>query len=513
VSARLHTVHVRVTDAATGQPTPVRIRFANRNREYFAPFGRLVDIPSGISEDVGGNLLLGSDESGREEFAYIDGTCEIGLPAEPLFLQVTKGLEYLPITRDITLAPGKLALRLEVQRWADLRSGGWYAGDSHALFLSPHAALLEADAEDLAVVNLLITEWQTGDGRLIIPNSLAFSGQRALLQTDGYVVAVNTLNCGGPLGSVSLLNSHRTIFPLSIGRRAGDPLNWTLADWCNQCHRKGGLVLWTRFGQAWSEGVNAGGEALAELILGRIDAIDVDRIDWNELHQILEWYRILNAGFRVPLTGGSGKKSNCTALGCVRTYARLLPGQEFNYRNWIESVRSGRTFITNGPLLQFTVNDQRPGAVVDLSPGTDKVALRAEARSIVPFDNLEIVLNGKPIQHASASGSPCYAVLETETSLPASGWLAARCSGRAKLHTSEVPQHIAAHTSPVYVRIGGSNPAPDAVSVATLLGYIDAMLNWVRSRARFETDWHHQALAGIFQDARELLEGRMSSVP
>ena len=47
MSGKLQTVHVRVNDAATGQPTPVRIRFEGPGGEYFAPFGRLTEFATG----------------------------------------------------------------------------------------------------------------------------------------------------------------------------------------------------------------------------------------------------------------------------------------------------------------------------------------------------------------------------------------------------------------------------------------------------------------------------------
>ena len=48
-------------------------------------------------------------------------------------------------------------------------------------------------------------------------------------------------------------------------------------------------------------------------------------------------HALLNAGFRIPLVGGSDKADNLGILGRRRTYARLEPGQEFTYKNWIEA--------------------------------------------------------------------------------------------------------------------------------------------------------------------------------
>src|SRR5436305_394327 len=74
------------------------------------------------------------------------------------------------------------------------------------------------------------------------PGLLAFSGTRAALEAPGCAVAVNTLNAHPTLGTVGLLNSHRPVYPLRFGAPGAD--DWSVADWCDQCHRKAGLVTW-----------------------------------------------------------------------------------------------------------------------------------------------------------------------------------------------------------------------------------------------------------------------------
>ena len=93
-------VHVRVTDAATGRPTPVRIRFSGRNGEYYPPLGRAREFPIGRAEDVGGQLYLDG-----KRFAYINGECEVPLPTGvPLSIEISKGPLYLPIRLTRTVA-------------------------------------------------------------------------------------------------------------------------------------------------------------------------------------------------------------------------------------------------------------------------------------------------------------------------------------------------------------------------------------------------------------------------
>jgi hypothetical protein len=504
MSGTWQTVHVRVNDAATGQPTPVRLRLTDAEGNYFAPFGRLTEFATGRNQEVGGNVLLG-----MKPWAYIDGACEARLPSGLIRAQIHKGPEYTPQQLDITLTPGKLALRFTTDRWIDLRREGWYSGDTRAHFLTPHAALLEAAAEDLAIVNLLATECEVegAHGRRLpaISNILAFSGQVPALERAGHLIIVNTHNTHPVLGSLGLLNCHRVVYPLSFGGPAGKE-DWTLADWCDQCHRKGGLVVWTR---TWHEAKDFRfGEPLADLILGKVDAFEIDFFEDSPFDVLPDWYTLLNAGLRVPLVGGSGKDSNGSVLGGMRTYARLQPGEELTCKNWIEAVRAGRTFATNGPLLNFTVNGQSPGGVLDLSAATP-VRIRAEARSIVPFERLEVLHNGVVIAATAATGSPTAAALDAEVPLSAGGWVAARCQGKQQLFHRPANQRVFAHTSPLYVQLEGKRIPADAGAVAALTGHLDRMLDWALCQARCDTDHQRQNLASIFQTAREELVRRL----
>src|SRR5262245_19332181 len=131
------TVHLRINDAATGKPTPVRFRVSGVDGTAFPPLGRAAEFPVGRSEDVGGHLQIG-----RERRFYIDGACEIRLPSGvPLRLQATKGPEYAPLDQTVTLGVGQMALRLAIERRTDSRASGWVSVDSRCHFIPPHAAL------------------------------------------------------------------------------------------------------------------------------------------------------------------------------------------------------------------------------------------------------------------------------------------------------------------------------------------------------------------------------------
>jgi hypothetical protein len=477
------TVHLRINDLATGKPTPVRLSVSGPDGTTYAPFGRFVEFPTGKGEGVGGHLRLG-----RESWCYIDGSCEVMLPTEvPLRVRATKGPEYTPIDQTVTLGPGQMTLRLAIERFAHTRADGWYSGDARCHCLSPHAALLEAAAEDIDVANVLaaVRPVASLDGTAypLAPELLAFSGQAAALEAHGRLVAVNTLNAHPVLGKVGLLYSHRPVFPLTFGGEDTD--DWSVCDWCDQCHRKGGLVVWVD--PFRPEGGLIGGETLVAAILGKVDAIEVG--GRGRKQPLLPWvYRLWNAALPVPLVGASGKDGNAVPLGRPRTFARLAPGEPFTYKSWITAVRLGRTFVTDGPLLGLDVEGRGPGETVDAT-GTARV--RVGSQSLAPLDRVELVCNGEVVATDPAG-------LDVTLPIAGSCWLAARCRC--------VDDRGFAHSSPVVVRVGGQPLPRRPDAVAAVRRAVEQTREWVEDQGRFASPKARQHLLDLCGEAVSRLE-------
>jgi hypothetical protein len=490
------TVHVRVNDEASGQPTPVRLRITDAAGVNHVPLGRLAEFSVWPGTDVGGHLQLG-----HQRWVYIDGTCEVRLPPGPVTFEVCKGLEYTPLRRTLTLGPGQMAVRLSIGRWIDLRDQGWFPGDVRAHEPAPHAALLEGSAEGLRVVNLLARERPAAGGMpAALPGLLAFSGTRPALEGPDCQVVVNTLNSHPVLGTVGLLNSHRPVYPLRFGS-PGAADDWSVADWCDQCHRKAGLVTWPdlpRLSPAHPQG-----EALAAVVLGKVDAFEVGPFTGAEPEALADWYRLLDCGFRVPLAGASAKESNAVALGSMRTYACLLPGESFQFAGWIEAIRAGRTFVTNGPLLTLSVDGQAPGAVLAVQPD-QPLPMRAEVHSLVPIEELEVLVNGEVVAVKSAAGNRQAAVLEIDLTCQRSAWVAARCKG----DPLDDQQPAFAHTSAVFVEVSGQPTVAGEETLAPLLAVLEGTCDWVERQARCGTDKHRGHLREVLNAAREALLAR-----
>ena len=137
------------------------------------------------------------------------------------------------------------------------------------------------------------------------------------------------------------------------------------------------------------------------------------------------WYRYLNCGFPLTATAGTDKMTTFVTVGANRVYARVEG--EFTYQNWIAALKQGRTFISNNPMLTFTVNGREPGANLTVRSGKDHaLEIYARAESQLPYDRLEIVRNGQVIASATPSGPRHQAEIHLEDPLRGSCWIAAR---------------------------------------------------------------------------------------
>src|SRR5262249_41415234 len=265
--------------------------------------------------------------------------------------------------------------------------------DSHVHFLSTPGAQLEQRGEDLRVVNLLQSQWGA-----LFTNTEDFSGRPSVVDGGGYITYVGQENRQHRLGHTVLWGLKEPVMPwCSDGpdeAELGGALDATLSDWADRAHAQGGTVVAAHF-------PNPNGEPAVLVATGRADAVEMLA---HSDDAMLEYYRYLNSGYRLPLVGGTGKMSSAVPVGLDRPYARV--GGGFRYEAWGpagRAGRSGRTFLSGGPLVTLSVDGREPGDTVELSgPGT--VSIHAAVRSIFPLRLLEVVHNGEVVARAEANG-------------------------------------------------------------------------------------------------------------
>jgi hypothetical protein len=463
-------VHVRVVDATSGRPVACRVHFRSPLGVPFQPHGHHNHVNSNLGTwhiDVGGDVRLGD-----VTYAYIDGTCQGWLPRGEVLVDVARGFEYTPLHQHVRIEPGQRELTLEISRWTDLAASGWYSGDSHVHFLSTQGAHLEQQCEDLRVVNLLQSQWGS-----LFTNTEDFTGQVSTSAGGGYVTYVGQENRQHMLGHLILWGLKEPVMPWctdgpSEGELGGS-LESTLAAWADLAHAQGGTVVIPHFPRP-------NGEPAVLAATGRADAIE--SLTWNAYSQEV-YYRYLNAGYRLPLVGGTDKMSSAVPVGLYRTYARL--DDEFSYDAWCAAVRAGRTFLSGGPIIHLSVDGHEVGDTVQLSgPGT--VQVEAWAESIFPLSSLEVVVQGRVVASTEHKEGPRSRLALSEP-IPITGhsWVAARCLGSEDNHLDEWARPVFAHTSPVYVSTGGDWAARDTAAARYLVTVVEGGLDYVRRTAPY----------------------------
>ena len=473
-------VHVRVVDDATGRPVPCRVHFRSAAGIPYQPHGHHNHVAQNLGSwhyDVGGDVRLG-----QRSHAYIDGTCQGWLPRGDVVVDVARGFEYEPLRQTVRIEPGQRELTLRIGRVADMAAEGWWSGDSHVHFLSTPGAQLEQRGEDLRVVNVLQTQWGA-----LFTNTEDFSGRPSVIDGGGYVTYVGQENRQHALGHLVLWNLKEPVMPwCSDGpdeAELGGALDATLSDWADRTHAQGGTVVAAHF-------PNPNGEPTVLVATGRADAVEMLA---HSDDAMLEYYRYLNSGYRLPLVGGTDKMSSAVPVGLYRTYARL--DEEFSYEAWCRAVRSGRTFLSGGPLLTLSVDGCEPGGTAELSgPGT--VSVHAAVRSIFPLRSLELVRNGEVVARAEANGGR-QAEISEELRIDGNSWIACRAFG-VDYHLDEWGRRVFAHTSPVYVACGGDWTMTDPEGIRYIRTLVEGAREYVRHTAVRRSDQlttHHHGEA------------------
>jgi hypothetical protein len=282
----------------------------------------------------------------------------------------------------------------------------------------------------------------------------------------------------------------------------GDTTARAMSEWADECRSKGGLVVVPHFPYPHSE-------IIAEIVRGRVDGVEfwdfwTPTLDSFSFHEL---YRLLNCGYRVAVVGGTDKMSAGMPVGNVRTYAHT-GDDELSFDAWARAVRAGKTYTTSGPLVRFTVEGRQPGEELALPAGGGAVQVEAEVTSLTgPVNRLEIVLNGRVVAQAESKAGERSLTLSEPIQVPGSGWLAARCVSEARVWSCW-PQHIAAHTSAVYVRAGDAevfdNPTAEYL-ITTMAGG----MAWLDTLATRDTPERHAAVRRVFEEAIEQVRAKM----
>ncbi|MGN9839094.1 CehA/McbA family metallohydrolase [Nonomuraea sp. H19] len=446
----------------------------------------------------------------------------VAVPAEPITVTVTRGMEYTSTEVGLTPEAGAETLvEVAPERLYDAAARGWYGGDLHVhlnwMGEEPAAPALAAAAqhgEDLHVLNLVagnVASERVYDVEALahwVGEDLPWSDERHLARM-GVEYRNDVVGHLTAFGLRHLPQRYHTGFL--------DTVDWPPnAAACEELRALGGVTGYGHpFHTAFADDDPpdvvldrrrncSAREIVADAALGLIDTLDV--LNHSSISATAAVYRrLIGAGNRLAVTAGT----DAVLSFCRRGTASSPPGWERVYahvagpltaESYAEAILLGRTFATTGPWLEVTVNGHEPGDTLELAPGQ---RVEIVATSIGPeVESLEI----HTAEGVLAQGPPGRLVAAMEVREPT--YVVAVASGGP--HPRSFHRRGAyAHTSPVYVDVAGGHVAREA-DVRWCLAWLDRLEMLLREFGTFESKEQLGDHLELYERAREIYRGRLS---
>jgi TolB protein len=495
---------LRVTDAS-GRPVAARVFVTADDGRAYAPDDAWMEADD--SFDRKERLF---------EAHYFDtkGVSEITVPAGSVQVGAMRGFEYRFQELSVEVVAGKTleaTVGLHSIEWhsPDTR---WVSGDAHVHMNyagtyrnTPRHLIEQAASENLPIIeNLVVNKEQR------FPDIAYFSPKLDPASNEDHLLQHAQEFHTSFWGHLGLLNLTRNlILPGYAGYPNTEaaslfPANANVAD---LAHEQGALVGYVHpldnIPDPAKDAVTF--ELPADVALGKVDYIEVVGFSDHKSTAAV-WYKLLNCGFRLPTAAGTDFMGNYASLrgpiGLNRVYAEVPTGP-LKLEPWLASIKAGRTFATNGPLLRFELGGKTPGGEIHLEK-KQNVVFRVALGSIVPVDHLQIVCNGKVARELDLSADRTTAYVEGKLPLESSGW----CVLRAFSDGAEYPildLYPYATTSPVYVSMAGA-PLHNAEDGAYFVAWMERLISAAQSSASWNTEAEKQSVLALFEEARQKYE-------
>ena len=459
------TIRISVVDGK-GKHQFARISVTDQLGRFYAPVGPWTWIQANDGYDW-------SRAPSEGHYFYAD-TASVDVPEGPIVIDVTKGFENTPMHRTVdpkTTTSGILTFQLQKLDWGSGPGPKWVGSDLHVhmnyggTYRSERSVLLQqAEGEGVRFVNNLVVnkEQRFPDIQSAVFNEVIkyFSDSAAINLGQEFHTSY-----WGHRGILNLRD--HLLLPGYAGypNTAAASLYPMNADVYDMAHAQGALVGAVHpFDAEPNPFANPPERITDELpvdvALGKLDYMEIVGFS-DHRSTAAVWYRLLNLGFRLPAGAGTDATTNYAApirgqVGMDRVYA-LVPSGPVNLQAWMDSLKNGRTFATNGPLIEFGLGGQKVGGELKFDGAQATVPFTAKLRSIVPVDHLEIVCNGRVAETLKLEAARDSADIAGTLPLKESGW----CVLRASSDNAEYPvldNYVYATTSPVFVTIGGKPP-------------------------------------------------------
>lgn len=391
-------------------------------------------------------------------------------------MEAVRGKEFLPAALEFDVTTEPVNLTISLQRFVNMPESGWFSGDVHA-----HRPMAEIPnvilAEDLNV-GFPMTYWVRDSQEIPSASGPGLEGKPIAVAPNHFLYPVNTeyeifsVNSKRHTqGAVLILNHKR---PLNIPA----PPSLSVAE---EARRQGGLLDLEKHSWAWSMMIvpimNVDLFELSNNHNWRTEfafsnwtienapnwpevernATGFTELGWTQF-ALQTYYSLLNCGFRMRVSAGTGSGVHPVPAGHSRVYVHT--GNPFSYEKWIEHLNAGHSFVTTGPLMNVRFDGDLPGTTWTRTEQQNDISITGTITCINRLKSIEVIHNGVVMERLDAEPKSTehgvweYAI-RTKAQLQNSGWLALRCF-------EDLPGEKVsfAHTNPVFMDVAGHPQKP-----------------------------------------------------
>ncbi len=451
---------------------------------------------------------------------HVPGEFRVEVPVGTVSLTAVKGFEFVPASASAEIRANEVTtIAIPLARMTDMNAKGWYSGSTHVHM--NYAGNLHNTLENLMMMSaaedqdIVLEQIANKDNRVLDYQFFIPGGGTHPLSRPEMLLVVGQEYRPPFWGHVFMfgLRDH-LISPFTTGYEgtAIESLYPTNTDMFRKARSQGAYVGYVHAfaGEAdpLAADLGAGRGFMVDAALGTTDAVE-----WSAAGRsgFFPLYAVWNNGLKVSAVGGEDSISSLHAsklVGSERTYVHT-GGKGLDMHAWLDGMREGRAFVTNGPLVELSVNGMLPGETVNLPAGGGRVRVEGRVRSVVPLQNVTLLFNGQPVEQLPLSADRKSADLDKTLAVSGSGWYHLRAEGapadRFPLDTG-YPQ---AFTNPVWT-IVGDQPVRDRASAEYSLKWIDKLQQLAAAWPGWRSQKEKDHVYGQLDEARAVYRQRMS---
>ncbi len=490
------TGRIRVTTVGPdGRPTGSRVHVTASDGKSYAPADAYARMPQRI----------------RRGAFHHEGTFEVEVPAGEASLVVVKGFEHTPVDRTVEVEAGAVTeITVRLEPFVDMEARGWFNGSTHVH--ANYGGNLKNSLENLVMMSraedqdIVLEQIANKDNRILDHGLFRPGGGPHPASTDETLVVVGQEYRPPFYGHVFMFGmTDHLISPYATGYEGTgiESLYPSNTDMLRKAKAQG---AWTGYVHSFFTGDPLDGDLggakgfIVDAALAATDALEwsTSQTGWPPL------YAVWNNGIRTALVGGEDSISDLhtsSLVGSVRTYVHL-DGEPFTMENWLDGMKEGRAFFTNGPLVEFEIEGRGPGEEVTLSEGEEVVA-SLEVHSITPLERAEIVFNGEVVTSIPFTGDRTRVSFERSLRPTSSGWYHVRVVGAPGESFPMDIGWVQAATNPVWIEVDGA-PVRSAESAQYALDWIDKLEDMARQWPGWRSDAERAHVFAQFEEARNV---------